>query len=557
MEEHTFDNWKQIQTKTFTKWVNSKLKKAGFPLIESIFTDLSSGVALANLLSSLGKDMPKYNEVPHSRIKKMENLNIILEFIRSQNISLVNIGPEDIVDGDQKLILGLIWTLISKMAISSEVFSSEFLSLRDEVLGWAQRITSCYDHFKIENLTTHWQDGIAFNAIIHRFRPELVPDFYKLETTESIKNCDKAFKIAETNLDIPRLFDPEDIVDVIKPDEKSILTYLSQFYVKFSSEEQKINSKNNLITLFKGVNYSFETRNSYEALAKQFMSKKRHLENKAASIFNSLNSVMTEMNTLELMNSELISDSVHLCLLHDNIKDANNTFGLKEYVAPSELSIDKTEISYLDTKLIFDLNELKCSIDQFGNTEAKEIEKIAKMSRDIYILNKSEEMSDKMPSAVTFSSEHKQNAFNAIKEMHDQKAKKLKLFMELKANTKALILQAKKSFVSKDLKKTGFITCIEFMKILRSLGLETSNISKSYGKNSDKVSIESLEQEVANLSILQLSKEQIKHSFECVAEDLCVDIREILTGPIPKGLQGVVESDNGTISYESFINLFE
>ena len=559
MEESNIDNWKQIQTKTFTKWVNSKLKKAGFPQIENIFNDLSSGVALANLLASLGKFIPKYNNTPHSRIQKMENLNIILEFIRHLNISLVNIGPEDIVDGDQKLILGLIWTLISKMSMS-EVLTSEFLSLREEILAWAQRVTSCYEHVKIENLTVDWQNGIAFNAIVHRFRPNLVPDFFSLVPSESIKNCDKIFKTAEDHLDIPRLFDPEDIVDVVKPDEKSILTYLSQFYLKFLSEEAHMNAKNNLSNLFKGVNYSLEARNSYETLARAFLEKKKAFDNKSSLISLELNKLCKELKELEAANSELISDSVKLGFVLDNINDVSKTFGLKKFIPHGELAIDNLNMEYLNTDSLFDLAVINQTLEQFYNPEAKEIEKIMRLSKDIYLNSIQEEQ---IQSAVSnsvkytnFSTESKQKSFETIKHMLDEKVKKSELLINLKENTQQLIKKARKMFSSKDIKKTGFIACSEFIKILRALGLESLNLSKKYGNGDDQVSLESLEQEVTALSMFKLSKDQIKQSFEYISNDLCVKVNDISPEYPFKGLNGILK-DNGMLAYDSLINLFE
>ena len=513
MEENNLDNWKQIQTKTFKKWVNSKLKKAGFQTIENIFTDLSSGIALVNLLASLGKLIHRYNKTPNSRIQKMENMNIILEFIRSLNISLVNIGPEDIVDGDQKLILGLVWTLISKLSMA-EAFSSEFISLREEVLLWAQRVTSCYSHFKIENLTVDWQDGIAFSAIVHRFRPNLVPNFFSLDPSEGIKNCEAIFKLSEEKLDIPRLFDPEDIVDVVKPDEKSILTYLSQFYLKFLSEEAIMNSKNNLSSLFKGINYSIEARNSYETQVKAFLEKKKILLSKSSVICEIMVKLTEELTKLEKLNSELVSDSVQLSLILSNVNEVNRTFGLKEYVPSPELSIENTDISYLPVDTLFNFNEIKQSIELFNNSESKEIEKAMKLSRDIYLCdNRDKQIESILTNSFkeqTFTTKSKQKAFDTIKGMFDEKTKKTELFVDLKKNCEKLIVNGKKLFNSKDLRKSGFIARSEFLKILRSLGLETLNLSKKSGNNDDLISMECLEHEITNLSMFKLSKELVK-----------------------------------------------
>jgi hypothetical protein len=63
-------------------------------------------------------DLGKYNRLPKHRIQKIENLNQALDFISSRGVSLTNIGAEDIVDANPKLILGLIWTIVLRFTIS-------------------------------------------------------------------------------------------------------------------------------------------------------------------------------------------------------------------------------------------------------------------------------------------------------------------------------------------------------------------------------------------------------------------------------------------------------
>lgn len=64
--------------------------------------------------SSLGR----YNKRPIMRVQKAENAAKALAFIRERGVKLTNIGPEDIVDGNLKLILGMIWTIILRFTIS-------------------------------------------------------------------------------------------------------------------------------------------------------------------------------------------------------------------------------------------------------------------------------------------------------------------------------------------------------------------------------------------------------------------------------------------------------
>ena len=76
-------------------------------------------VNLIHLLEILGNEsLGKYASNPRLRVQKCENVHKSLEFIKGRGIGLYNIGAEDIVDGNLKLILGLIWTLILRFTIT-------------------------------------------------------------------------------------------------------------------------------------------------------------------------------------------------------------------------------------------------------------------------------------------------------------------------------------------------------------------------------------------------------------------------------------------------------
>uniref|UniRef100_A0A914RFY6 Calponin-homology (CH) domain-containing protein n=1 Tax=Parascaris equorum TaxID=6256 RepID=A0A914RFY6_PAREQ len=51
------------------------------------------------------------------RFHKIANVNKALEYIESKGVKLVSIGAEEIVDGNVKMTLGLIWTIILRFAI--------------------------------------------------------------------------------------------------------------------------------------------------------------------------------------------------------------------------------------------------------------------------------------------------------------------------------------------------------------------------------------------------------------------------------------------------------
>jgi len=101
---------------------------------------------------------------------------------------------------------------------------------------WCRRVTSGYENVNIIDMDTSWKDGLAFCAMIHHFRPNLIV-YDSLKTEDVLKNNELAFKIAEQEMGIPSLLDPQDMVDSDIPDKFSIITYVSQFYHLLKDED--------------------------------------------------------------------------------------------------------------------------------------------------------------------------------------------------------------------------------------------------------------------------------------------------------------------------------
>jgi len=179
--------------------------------------------------------IPLPNKNANIKIKKIENLNAALKFIKAHGVNLVGIGAEEIVDANFKMILGMIWTIILRFSISD--ISVEELSAKEGLLLWCQRKTEGYKNVKVDNFTFAFQDGLALCALIHRHRPDII-DFESLEKNNKIANLALAIRTAEEKLDISKLFDPEDIADVAKPDERSVMTYVASYFHAFASSQK-------------------------------------------------------------------------------------------------------------------------------------------------------------------------------------------------------------------------------------------------------------------------------------------------------------------------------
>ncbi|XP_064211549.1 dystonin isoform X38 [Tribolium castaneum] len=219
-----------VQKKTFTKWVNKHLKKANRQ-VRDLFEDLRDGHNLISLLEVLtGEQLPR--EKGNMRFHMLHNIDTALHFLHCKKIKLVNIRSEDIVDGNPKLTLGLIWTIILKFQISDIVVGQEpNVSAKDYLLRWAKRTTHKYPGVHVQDFTKSWRDGLAFSAIIHRNRPDLI-DWRSVKTQRASERMETAFYIAEREYGVTRLLDPED-VDTHEPDEKSLITYISSLHEVF------------------------------------------------------------------------------------------------------------------------------------------------------------------------------------------------------------------------------------------------------------------------------------------------------------------------------------
>ncbi|CAJ0949934.1 unnamed protein product [Ranitomeya imitator] len=234
-----------VQKKTFTKWMNSHLSKVPCR-VNDLYSDLRDGYIITKLLEVLsGEQLPKPTR-GRMRIHSLENVDKALQFLKEQRVHLENVGSHDIVDGNHRLTLGLVWTIILRFQIQVIKIETEdnreTRSAKDALLLWCQMKTAGYPEVNIQNFTTSWRDGLAFSALIHRHRPDTI-DFCRLAKSNATHNLQQAFNTAEQQLGLIKLLDPKSShyilsfpvdVNTENPDEKSIITYVVSFYHYFS-----------------------------------------------------------------------------------------------------------------------------------------------------------------------------------------------------------------------------------------------------------------------------------------------------------------------------------
>ncbi|KAL0109182.1 hypothetical protein PUN28_014342 [Cardiocondyla obscurior] len=223
----TKDEREDVQKKTFAKWINSQLLKNHHEPVSDLFIDLRDGNRLLSLLEVLTSKTYK-RERGRMRVHHLNNVNKALQILEQNNVKLVNISSNDIVDGNPKLTLGLVWSIILHWQVHYHLkdlmTELQQTNLEKTLLAWCRQNSQNYSGVDIKNFTTSWSDGLAFNAILHKWKPHLF-DFNNIARKHPNARLDHAFRLAQEHLGIERLLDPED-VNTSVPDKKSIMMYV-------------------------------------------------------------------------------------------------------------------------------------------------------------------------------------------------------------------------------------------------------------------------------------------------------------------------------------------
>ena len=261
----------KMQRKSFTAWCNAYLKKieGADCKITDCCEDFKDGLKLIKLLEVLSEQKLPKPDKGKFRIIQLNNVAKALDFItEKKRIRLENISATAICDGKVDLTLGLIWSLI--LFFSIQDISVANTSAKEGLLLWCQRKTKPYKAVKINDFHRSWKDGMAFCALIHRHRPDLI-DFSKLKKNDPLHNLNLAFEVAERELEIPMMLDAEEIVCMPKPDERAVMTYVSCFYHAFSGFMQSEQAAERLAKAIENFQDNEDLIEDYENLVSDLL----------------------------------------------------------------------------------------------------------------------------------------------------------------------------------------------------------------------------------------------------------------------------------------------
>ncbi|KAL6308324.1 calponin homology domain-containing protein [Sparassis latifolia] len=332
-----------VQERTFCRWLNTKLESNGHPPMTSLVKDLSDGVRLIQLMEIMGDtSLGRYNKAPRMRVQKAENVNKALEFITSRGVKLTNIGPEDIIDGNLKLILGMIWTLILRFTIAE--ISEEGLSAKEGLLLWCQRKTAPYKEVNVQDFSLSWSDGLALCALIHCHRPDLI-DYDKLDKNDRHGNTRLAFQVATDHLGIPQLLEVADLCDTNHPDERSVMTYIASFFHAFSSMDQAVNESRRVEKFAELMQSVWVSKNDYERRVRALLAAMSNIQIQWSVIqfigtyADAKEHSMNFSTYKQRTKRAWVTEKQDVATLFGNVQTKLRTYRLREYVPPPGLAI--------------------------------------------------------------------------------------------------------------------------------------------------------------------------------------------------------------------------
>ncbi len=108
------------------------------------------------------------------------------------------------------------------------------------LLNWVKTQIQKYPRVEVKDFTTSWQDGLAFCALVDSLSPGKI-NTKILTSVNREKNLKLAFETL-SSLGVPKMLDESEILE--KPDEDSIITYLTSIYHLLGQDDGTKNDLN-------------------------------------------------------------------------------------------------------------------------------------------------------------------------------------------------------------------------------------------------------------------------------------------------------------------------
>lgn len=106
------------------------------------------------------------------RVHHINNLNKTLQVLQENAVKLLNISSEDLVAGNPKLTLGLIWLIALSFDGQKLVNSQVINGLEKSLLNWVRPLTERHG-LRVKDFSSSWSDGRAFLYLLAGNVPDM------------------------------------------------------------------------------------------------------------------------------------------------------------------------------------------------------------------------------------------------------------------------------------------------------------------------------------------------------------------------------------------------
>ena len=176
-------------------------------------------------------------------------------------------------------------------------------------------------------------------------RPDLI-DYEKLDKKDRRGNMQLAFDIASKEIGIPDLLDVEDVCEVAKPDERSLMTYIAYWFHAFSQMERVENAGRRVEKFVTSMQGAWGMQNSFEQRMRALLKDIREIRQAwKAATFTGTYADAKEQSTefasyKRKVKRKWVAEKSELAALLGNIKTKMSTYRLRAYEPPESLNLE-------------------------------------------------------------------------------------------------------------------------------------------------------------------------------------------------------------------------
>lgn len=119
-------------------------------------------------------------------------------------------------------------------------------------------------------------------ALLDFHRPDLI-NFDELDPEDHKGNTALAFKLATEEIGIPALLDVEDVCDVPRPDERSMMTYIAYWFHAFSQLDRIETAGRRVEKFVEVMQDAWDMQHNYERRMAEVISREYYIMNHASN----------------------------------------------------------------------------------------------------------------------------------------------------------------------------------------------------------------------------------------------------------------------------------